>query len=107
MSVVFLRLVSLQMGRNSPQEVGQETSGFGISLVVLKWHTSKVCRLFVSENRRYIKLFNCKGHTDRVGGVACHPNATISQSPDAINLASGAGDKRVFLWSLAVKVTTY
>ncbi|KIY51317.1 U4/U6 snRNP-specific spliceosomal protein [Fistulina hepatica ATCC 64428] len=41
-----------------------------------------------------------RGHTDRVGGVAWHPQATLSLSPDAANLASGAGDNNVNLWSL-------
>ncbi|OSX64063.1 hypothetical protein POSPLADRAFT_1045193 [Postia placenta MAD-698-R-SB12] len=40
------------------------------------------------------------GHSDRVGGVAWHPQATISQSPDSANLVSGAGDMNVHLWSL-------
>ncbi|KAI0057254.1 U4/U6 snRNP-specific spliceosomal protein [Artomyces pyxidatus] len=41
-----------------------------------------------------------RGHADRVGGVAWHPQATLSQSPDAVNLVSGAGDTFVHLWSL-------
>ncbi|KAI0050960.1 U4/U6 snRNP-specific spliceosomal protein [Auriscalpium vulgare] len=41
-----------------------------------------------------------RGHSDRVGGVAWHPQATLSQSPDAVNLVSGAGDTFVHLWSL-------
>ncbi|KAI0322773.1 U4/U6 snRNP-specific spliceosomal protein [Amylostereum chailletii] len=41
-----------------------------------------------------------RGHSDRVGGVAWHPQATLSQSPDTVNLASGAGDACVNLWSL-------
>lgn len=40
------------------------------------------------------------GHSDRVGGVAWHPRATISQSEDTVNLVSGAGDMTVNLWSL-------
>ena len=40
------------------------------------------------------------GHGDRVGGLAWHPKATISQSEDAVNLVSGAGDFQVNLWSL-------
>jgi WD40 repeat protein len=40
------------------------------------------------------------GHSDRVGGVAWHPQATLSQGPDLVNLASGAGDMNVHLWSL-------
>ena len=41
-----------------------------------------------------------RGHTDKVSGVAWHPQATLSQSPDAVNLVSGAGEGAVNLWSL-------
>lgn len=40
------------------------------------------------------------GHSDRVGGVAWHPQATLSQSEDSVNLVSGAGDACVNVWSL-------
>lgn len=41
-----------------------------------------------------------RGHSDRVGGVAWHPNATLSQGSDLINLVSGGGEGSVNLWSL-------
>ncbi|KAL0575970.1 hypothetical protein V5O48_006004 [Marasmius crinis-equi] len=41
-----------------------------------------------------------RGHSDRVGGVAWHPEATLSQGADLVNLASGAGEGNVHLWSL-------
>ncbi|KAJ7890542.1 U4/U6 snRNP-specific spliceosomal protein [Mycena olivaceomarginata] len=41
-----------------------------------------------------------RGHSDRVGGVAWHPKATLTQEPGVVNLASGAGDCNVHLWSL-------
>ena len=41
-----------------------------------------------------------RGHTDRIGGVAWHPQATLSQSEDTVNLVSGAGDANLHLWSL-------
>ncbi|EJF64117.1 U4/U6 snRNP-specific spliceosomal protein [Dichomitus squalens LYAD-421 SS1] len=41
-----------------------------------------------------------RGHTDRVGGVAWHPQATLSQSEDVVNMVSGAADQTVNLWSL-------
>ncbi|KAJ3994098.1 U4/U6 snRNP-specific spliceosomal protein [Lentinula boryana] len=41
-----------------------------------------------------------RGHSDRVGGVAWHPQATLSQSPDSVNLVSGAADCHLHLWSL-------
>lgn len=41
-----------------------------------------------------------RGHGDRVGGVAWHPQATLTQGEGLVNLVSGAGDKCVNLWSL-------
>lgn len=40
------------------------------------------------------------GHSDRVGGVAWHPEATLSQSETAVNLVSGGADGHLALWSL-------
>ncbi|KAK9375301.1 WD40-repeat-containing domain protein [Lipomyces chichibuensis] len=42
-----------------------------------------------------------RGHNDRIGGLAWHPEATLLQSPNVVNLASGGGDCTVRLWSLA------
>ncbi|KAH9479380.1 U4/U6 small nuclear ribonucleoprotein Prp4 [Psilocybe cubensis] len=41
-----------------------------------------------------------RGHSDRVGGVAWHPQATLSQGEDLVNLVSGGGEGSVNLWSL-------
>ncbi|KAG5647798.1 hypothetical protein DXG03_007720 [Asterophora parasitica] len=41
-----------------------------------------------------------RGHDDRVGGVAWHPQATLTQSADTANLVSGGGEGNVNLWSL-------
>lgn len=41
-----------------------------------------------------------RAHTDKVGGLAWHPQATLSQHASAVNLVSGAGDATVCLWSL-------
>ncbi|KAJ7658122.1 U4/U6 snRNP-specific spliceosomal protein [Mycena rosella] len=41
-----------------------------------------------------------RGHSDRVGGVAWHPKATLTQEPSVVNLVSGAGDSNVHLWAL-------
>lgn len=43
---------------------------------------------------------NGHGPTDKVGGLAWHPQATLTQSPSSVNLISGASDGRVCLWSL-------
>lgn len=45
-------------------------------------------------------IHSFRGHTDRVGGVAWHPHATLSQSEDAVNLVSGGGEGTVCLWSM-------
>ena len=41
-----------------------------------------------------------RGHSDRIGGVAWHPQATLSQGGEVVNLASGGGEGSVNLWSL-------
>lgn len=41
-----------------------------------------------------------RGHTDRVGGIDWHPQSTLGLSNEAANLASGAGDGNIHLWSL-------
>ncbi|ORY04338.1 WD40 repeat-like protein [Basidiobolus meristosporus CBS 931.73] len=43
---------------------------------------------------------NLRGHTDRVGGLAFHPQSTLSLSRSAVNLASGGADGNIHLWSL-------
>lgn len=46
-------------------------------------------------------LATLKGHNnERLGGLAWHPQATLSQSPSALNLATGAADNNVCLWPL-------
>lgn len=40
-------------------------------------------------------------HDDRLSGLAWHPRATLTQSSSALNLATGAADSTVCLWSLA------
>ncbi|KAJ8102521.1 WD40-repeat-containing domain protein [Lipomyces tetrasporus] len=42
-----------------------------------------------------------RGHTDRIGGLAWHPQATLTQPAGAVNLASGGGDCTIKLWSLS------
>jgi hypothetical protein len=50
---------------------------------------------------RQLTLFPAAGHADRIGGVAWHPQATLSQSEEAVNFATGAADGLVKIWSLA------
>ncbi|KAI5862586.1 WD40 repeat-like protein [Durotheca rogersii] len=47
--------------------------------------------------------FTLRGHATRVGGISWYPGATLPESnvsPDTVNLASGAADGQVNLWSL-------
>ncbi|KAF9482541.1 U4/U6 snRNP-specific spliceosomal protein [Pholiota conissans] len=41
-----------------------------------------------------------RGHSDKIGGVAWHPQATLSHGEDLVNLVSGGGEGNVHLWSL-------
>lgn len=41
-----------------------------------------------------------RGHSDRIGGAAWHPSATLSQSSSTVNIATGGGEGDVKLWSL-------
>ena len=47
-------------------------------------------------------LDELKGHNgERIGGVAWHPQATLSQSPESVNLASSGADFNIQLWNLS------
>ncbi|POY71785.1 hypothetical protein BMF94_5146 [Rhodotorula taiwanensis] len=41
-----------------------------------------------------------KGHKERIGGVAWHPQATLSQSASAVNFATSGADNDIKLWNL-------
>ncbi|WVR04372.1 hypothetical protein IAU60_001374 [Kwoniella sp. DSM 27419] len=41
-----------------------------------------------------------RGHTERIGGAAWHPQATLGASEDGVNFATGGGEGAVKLWSL-------
>ncbi|CEQ40267.1 SPOSA6832_01870, partial [Sporobolomyces salmonicolor] len=41
-----------------------------------------------------------KGHKERIGGVAWHPEATLSQSKSAVNFATSGADHDIKLWGL-------
>ncbi|KAK9472609.1 WD40-repeat-containing domain protein [Dipodascopsis tothii] len=41
-----------------------------------------------------------RGHTDRVGGIGWHPDATVRAPAAAVALATGGGDAAVHLWNL-------
>ena len=42
-----------------------------------------------------------RGHSDRVGGAAWHPDATLGIGAEGLNFASGGGEGDVKLWSLS------
>ncbi|OWZ48445.1 hypothetical protein LQV05_003280 [Cryptococcus neoformans] len=42
-----------------------------------------------------------RGHTEKVGGAAWHPFATVGASEEAVNFATGGGEGDVKLWSLS------
>ncbi|KAG0174743.1 U4/U6 small nuclear ribonucleoprotein Prp4 [Apophysomyces sp. BC1034] len=65
-------------------------------LVTGSW--SGVCKLWSIPNCEELMTF--KGHTDRVGGVAFRPGATIDLEKSVVNLASGGADSVINLWSL-------
>lgn len=41
-----------------------------------------------------------RGHVEKIGGAAWHPDATIGLSESAVNFATGGGEGGVKLWSL-------
>ncbi|KAK4056041.1 hypothetical protein OIO90_003036 [Microbotryomycetes sp. JL221] len=41
-----------------------------------------------------------RAHKERIGGVAWHPQATLSQTKTALNFATGAADNDIKLWAL-------
>lgn len=68
----------------------------GSLLATASWSGS--AKLWEMPSAKHMRTL--RGHTDKVGGLAWHPQATLGLSPDAVNLVSGAGDASVCLWSL-------
>ncbi|GAA6061238.1 hypothetical protein JCM10212_002697 [Sporobolomyces blumeae] len=46
------------------------------------------------------EIRSLKGHKERIGGVAWHPEATLSQSASAVNFATSGADNEIKLWNL-------
>ncbi|CAG8758632.1 25017_t:CDS:10, partial [Dentiscutata erythropus] len=59
---------------------------------------SGLCRIWSVPSCETVITF--KGHTDRIGGVAWHPQSTLSIDKSVVNLASGGADGLINLWSL-------
>lgn len=45
-------------------------------------------------------IYEVIDHKDRVGGLVWHPEATLSQSRETLNLASSDAEGSIALWSL-------
>ena len=41
-----------------------------------------------------------KGHKERIGGVAWHPQATLTQTASSVNFATSGADNDIKLWDL-------
>ncbi|KAI8645051.1 WD40-repeat-containing domain protein [Parasitella parasitica] len=65
-------------------------------LVTGSW--SGLCKVWTVPNCE--RVLTLKGHNDKVGGVAFHPEATISQEKSALNIASSGADGLIQLWNL-------
>ena len=76
---------------------GLAPSNYGMSQPV---HSYVLLEVSLTVSSGGHSSFCLLGHSDRVGGVAWHPQATLSQSVDSVNLVSGAGDACVNVWSL-------
>ncbi len=76
---------------------GRGWSNYGTYQLARKYVLSEVG---LSANSLWYPIHVISGHSDKVSGVAWHPQATLSQSPDVVNLASGAGEGNVNLWSM-------
>ena len=48
-----------------------------------------------------------RGHTDKIGGAAWHPSATVGMSESGLNFATGGGEGDVKLWSLSEYVHSH
>ncbi len=88
---------SPRMVKPWPQVAGRAPSNYGTSQPV---HSSALLEVSLTISSGGPSSFCLLGHSDRVGGVAWHPQATLSQSVDSVNLVSGAGDACVNVWSL-------
>lgn len=73
-------------------------SADGSMLATGSW--SSMVKLWTTPDCGMREKGRLRGHTERVNAVAWHPDAARSLSPAVANLASGAADTNVHLWSL-------
>ncbi|RCH83047.1 U4/U6 small nuclear ribonucleoprotein Prp4, partial [Rhizopus stolonifer] len=65
-------------------------------LVTGAW--SGLCKVWSVPDAEH--LLTLKGHDDKIGGIAFHPEATISQEKSALNLATSGAEGLIQLWGL-------
>lgn len=65
-------------------------------LATASW--SGLCKLWSVPDCEPIRVL--RGHNDKAGSIAFHPQATLSLSPSVLNMASCAADGSVCLWNL-------
>jgi len=87
---------SSQIGDEKRSVSGCSISPNGNILATSSW--AGLCKLWNMKTCECISVL--KGHKERVQHVKFHPQATISQSSSALNLASCGADRTVKLWSL-------
>ncbi len=68
----------------------------GQTLLTASW--SGMIRRWAVPSAKEVQSF--RAHSDKVGGLAWHPAATLGQSSAAINFVSGGGEGKVCLWNL-------
>lgn len=98
---LYRKSASPPIARSLPPAVGRVPSKYGMCLHVRPYErcvVSKSTGLLQAPRNNTVPS---TGHADRVGGVAWHPQATLTQGEGLVNLVSGAGDMSVNLWSLS------
>ena len=66
--------------------------------IVFALFRSGLCKLWSVPDCEPIRVL--RGHNDRVGAIAFHPQATVGLSETSLGLASCAADGSVYLWNL-------
>ena len=87
-----------QIGDDRPVSVVR-FSPDGQTLLTASW-SGMVRRWDVPSANPTQPINSFRAHTDKIGGLAWHPAATIGQSEQALNFVSGGGEGKVCLWAL-------
>ena len=83
-----------------PPALGQWELQSSPPVYILIWSPcrSGLCKLWSLPSCNLIRVL--RSHNERAGSIVWHPQATISLSPTALNLASCAADGSISLWDL-------